>query len=178
MYGEEEQQPQLMGTPYQNPLNNYGSSIILMTNPENELHNMALALRGVILDGEGKEVQTGMRLMNEHGINSIVSQTRALVSQVTVMSNLSKYEIPNLMEFIGDTIAKDLMLNRVKYGIVNPAARDKIFYIALSCAFVCMKRGFEEGDRRFWKGSTQEITTRVDGQQKQGVISKLIGWGK
>ena len=36
---DEEQQPsQIRSSPFQSPMYNYGSSIIFLTNPENELH--------------------------------------------------------------------------------------------------------------------------------------------
>jgi len=33
---------------------------------------------------------------------------------------------------------------------------------------VTMKRSSEEGERRFWKGSVQEVHTRVENQAKKG----------
>ena len=181
---EEQQQQQIQQEPirtsaYQSPMYNYGSSIILMTDPSNDLYKMELSLRGMVLDSQGKPRRVGKPLMNDDGINSILSQTQAIVNQITIMGNLSPRDIPILIEFMGDTIIKDLMVNKLKYEITSLEARDKIHYIALATAFVCMKRAFEEGDRKFWKGSQQEITTRVEGQkQNQGIFSKVLGWAK
>ena len=96
------------------------------------------------------------------------------------MSNLNKDEIPMLMGFLGDTLARDLMINRVPYGIRTFASRDKIFFTALTTSFITMKRAYEEGDKRFWKGSVQEIQTTVSGGQKQkgGFWSALNPWSK
>ena len=164
---------------YQSPMQSYAGSIIMLTNPENALYRMELSLRGMVVDSEGNPNKLGEALMNDIGINSVISQTQAIVSQVTIMGNLNKQEIPMLIDFLGDTLIKDLMVNKLKYQIVSIEARDKIHYIALTSAFVTMKRAFEEGDRRFWKGSTQEITTRVEGQgQNKGVFSKILGWAK
>ena len=69
------------------------------------------------------------------------------------------------------TLAKDLMVNRYEYEIDSPSARDRIFFTALTTAFITMKRAFEEGDRRFWKGSVQEVKTTVDSpQRKKGLF--------
>jgi len=164
---------------FQSPMHGYGSSIILLTNPENELYKMELALRGMIMDKDGKPHSVGDPLMNDEGINSVMGQTQAIVNQITIMSNLTKYEVPMMIDFLGDTIAKDLMVNREKYHITNYAARDKIYFLTLSTAFITMKRAFEEGDKRFWKGATQEITTRVEGQQKKGnFFTQALGWGQ
>lgn len=160
--------PQVRTTPYNAPMHQYGSSIILMTNPENELYKMELTFRSMKLDGEGNPVSSGEPLMNDYGVSSVIGTVQALVNQVTVMSNLEKNDVPMLMDFIGDTLAKDLMCNRRAYDINSQSARDKIFFTALSTAFVTLKRAYEEGDRRFWKGSQQEITTRVDSIQPKG----------
>jgi hypothetical protein len=83
------------------------------------------------------------------------------------------------MDFLADTIAKDLMLNRYYYEIKNSSARDRIFYEVLATTFVCLRRAHGEGERKFWKGSQQEITTNIGGmQKKQGFLSKALGWGK
>jgi uncharacterized protein (DUF2236 family) len=90
------------------------------------------------------------------------------------MSNINKNEVPILMEFIGDTLARDLMINRHKYAITNHASMDKIFFTALATTFVTIKRGFEEGDKRFWKGSVQEIHSRIEeGNKKNNIFSAL-----
>ncbi len=100
------------------------------------------------------------------------------------MSNLNKQEVPILMDFIADTLARDLMVNRKKYNIRNAAARDKIYFIVLSTSFICMKRAFEEGEKRFWKGSQQEITTRIEGApgssggRGKGLLGSIFGWAR
>ena len=170
-------QTQTQQSPFTSPMNQYGSSIVLLTNPENELFKMELVLRSMVEQPDGKLRKIGDPLCNELGVNSIIGQTQALVSQVAVMSNFKKDHVPMLIDFLGDTLAKDLMVNKVEYGIDNPSARDKIYFQSLSTAFVCLMRAFEEGDRRFWKGSQQEVRTVVEGnQQKKGFLNSL--WPK
>jgi len=178
---EEHQQeaPQVRSSPYASPMHQFGSSILLLTNPENELYKMELTFRSMKLDKEGNAIQSGTPLMNDEGISSVLGVVRSLVSQVTVMSNLSKSEVPALMDFLGDTLAKDLMVNRVRYEIASTSVRDKVFFIALSSTFVTLKRAYEEGDKRFWKGSVQEIHSSVDGGQKRGgLLSSFNPWSK
>ena len=176
---DEQQVPQVRSSPYQSPMHNFGSSIILLTNPESELYKMELVWRSMYADKDGNVKSVGEPLMNDLGINSVLGQIQTIVSQVTVMSNLNKAEIPMLIDFLGDTLAKDLMMNRKSYDIKTPAARDKIYFTGLTGAFICMKRAFEEGDKRFWKGSQQEITTRVESSnpQRKG-FAKILGWGR
>jgi len=172
-------QAQVRASPYASPLHNFGSSIIVMTNPDDELYKMELTFRSMNLDTDGKPKQIGDPLMNDLGINSIIGIVQSVVNRVTVMSNLNKQEIPCLMDFLGDTLAKDLMMNRLKYDIRTLTARDKIFFTSLTAAFVTMKRAYEEGEKRFWKGSQQEITTRVESNnQKKSLMGSIMGWGK
>jgi len=174
---DENEQQNIKGTPYGNPMQQYGGSILLLTNPENELYKMELTFRSMSADKEGLPVTSGIPLMNDHGINSIIGTVQAIVNQITVMSNLNKMEVPMLMNFVGDTLARDLMINRVTYGIKNFASRDKIFFTSLATCFITLKRGFEEGDRRFWKGSQQEIHTTIENSNKKsGLMSSLNPW--
>jgi len=175
----QEGQPTVVkSTPYASPMYNYGSSIILLTNPSHELYKMELAFRSMVIGKDNKPVSTGDPLLNELGISSVIGQVQALVNQVTIMSNLKGHEIPAIIDFLGDTLAKDLMVNRTNYDINNASARDKIYFTALSTGFICMKRAYEGDDKRFWKGSQQEITNRVVGQEHNqgGVIKKFLGW--
>jgi len=177
---DQQQAPQIRSSPYMAPMHQYGSSIILLTNPENEIYKMELTFRNVKVDKEGNETPAGEPLMNDIGITSVVGSVQSIVNQVTVMSNLSKPNILMLIEFLGDTLAKDLMINRTVYDIKSVSSRDKIFFTALSTAFITMQRAYEEGDKRFWKGSVQEIHSRVEASnaKNKGILSSLNPWSK
>ncbi len=165
---------------YQSPMHLYGSAIITLTDPSTELHKMELTFRSARPDADGNPIQIpgSKPLMNDHGIMSVIGIAQSIVSQVTVMSNLNKHEVPIMMDFLGDTLAKDLMVNRLEYGITSVSARDKIYFTALATAFVTLKRAFEEGDKRFWKGSVQEIHTKAESSQKsRGLLSRFMPWG-
>ncbi len=166
--------------PYQSPINAFGSSIIFLTNPETELRRMELTFRSVIMDKDGKTETVGDPLMNELGINSVIGQVQSIVNRVTIMSSLDKHEVPMLIDFLGDTLAKDLMMNRLRYAIGASSSRDKIYFTALSNAFICMKRASAESisDKKFWKGSQQDVTHTLKSDKKDGGMSKVLGWGK
>lgn len=163
----------------QSPMYHYGSAIMYLTNPENELTKLEMTLRNAELDRDGNMVQIpGTEpLLNEYGIKKILGMLGAIVNQVTVMSNLDRGDIDALMEFLNRTLAKDLMINRKKYDIKDPASRTTIHFEALSTAFITMKRAHEEGlsDKKFWRGSVTEIHNKIEGADKRkgGVLSKL-----
>ena len=149
-------------------------SIMFLTNPENELAKMELSLRSMMVDSKGIARSVGKPLLNEIGICSVMSQVQSIVNQNQIMSNYEEKHVLVIVGFLADTLCLDLMMNTVNYDIQNISARDKIFFLALSTAFSTMMRSKDEGEKRFWKGSTQEITTRVEGmpsgKKKGGVL--------
>jgi hypothetical protein len=177
-YEYQDESAPIRAMPFLTPQSQYGSSIVQMTNPEGEIIKMELSLRNQILDDDGKPLPIGAPLLNDLGVSSVVGQVQAIISQTAIMSNFDKREVPMLVLFLADTLAKDLMINRIAYNIQTKAARDKIYYIACASAFICLKRGFEEGDRRFWRGTQQEIRNIVEGANQQGLLQKVFGWGK
>ena len=76
------------------------------------------------------------------------------------------------MDSLADTLAKDLMVNRYKYNIMNASARDKIYSEALHITYITLRRPYEQGDRKFWKNTQQEVHTVVQKpQEKKGIFS-------
>jgi len=177
----DEQQP-IKTSPYANPMYNYGSSINTLTDPSDELAQLEAMYRGKEITKEGDITDAGSPMMNGEGICSVMGQIRIIVGRNTIMSSLTrKNEIPMLIEFLADTLAKDLMMNRVTYQITSYAARDKIFFSALAKAFICMKRADEESisDKKFWRGSVQEIHSNVNtNARRPGIFSKMMGWNR
>ena len=157
----------------------YGSSIIYLTNPDGELRKAELTYRSQYEDANGKVHQMGEPLMNERGITSVIGQMQSLVNQVTIMSNLEEKEIQSLIMMFANTIIKDLMINRTRYDIKRMTDRNKIFSTAISTCYICMKRAYKEGDKRFWKGSVQELKTTVESSGKKGgILSSFNPWAK
>lgn len=176
---EEDEPRPIQSSPYASPLHNYAGSILLLTNPENELHKLELTFRNVIADEKGNIREVGHPLMNDEGVRSVLGQVQAIVSQVTVMSNLNERTRNALRNLLADTLAKDLMLNRLKYDIRNTSARDRIYMESISMAVITMNRAADEGERKFWKGSQQEIITHGQPiQGKQGLLTRALGWGR
>jgi len=161
-------------TPYQNPMSSYPGSIVLLTNPDDELRKLEYTLRSVYQDSEGKLIEYGQPLLNDLGVRSVIGMIQSVINQVTIMSNLTEKEIFSIKDSLANSLAKDLMVNTIKYDIRNRSAKDRIFDSAIRSAYICLKRAFQEGDRRFWKGSQQDIrTTVVSNNEKKGFLSGL-----
>ena len=164
--------PQVRTSPYASPMHQFGSAISTLTNPDNELYKLELTLRSMRPDGDGVLQKYGEPLMNEAGISNVLGQVQTFVNQDAVMSHLEEKQISSLMIFLGDTLAKDLMMNRETYGIKDVATRDKIYFITLGLSFVTLRRSFMQGERVFWGKSFQEINTRVETEGgKKGFFS-------
>ena len=178
-YEYDEPRPQVRSTPYASPMFNYAGSIITLTDTTEDIKKMELVFRNQRENSEGKMVSMGPSLMNDYGINSIIGMVQATVGRITIMSNLKEDEVNSLMMMLVDTLAKDLMLNKIKYEIEDNSVRERIVYEVVNRVFICLKRAVNEGDRRFWKGSQQDIRTTVvnDGARKRGgLFSRLNPW--
>jgi len=173
---EQNQYPQQL-TPFQSPLNNIGGAILTLTNPENDLYKLELTLRGMKLDQDGNPVQTGEPLMNDVGISDIVGLTQSVVSQMTVMNDFKESHINNMMMDFADTLIRDLMWKRKKWGVKEGNDRNRIVFVCRMSAWNIMMRANSGGDRRFWKGTQQDIrTTVVNESQGKSIFSKLNPW--
>ena len=162
------QVPDVRSVQYNTPMHNFQSAITTLTSPEDELYMMELELRSMSVDGEGNIKQMGDPLLNDTGIRSVLLQVRATMSRVAIMSNLNDKMVSELTLYMAESLAKDLMMNNTVYEIKNVSARTKIFRMVNTNVYIALKRAQDEGERKFWKGSQQEITTRIDGGGKQG----------
>ena len=159
----------------------HSSAIVSLTNPQKDLDNMEMTFRSSKIDKRGEMVRFGQPLLNEEGINAVRGQIQSIVSRLTILSNINKNEVENLMEYLADVLAQDLMIHRVKYGIKDGRSRTQVYVIALTTAFICLKRGFEEGDKKFWKGSVQEFksTSESVGQRgNSGLLGRFNPFGR
>jgi len=171
------EEEQIRPSMYQSPMYNY-PGILMLTNPENDLHKMELTFRNMVEDENGQLKSVGEPLMNDQGIRSVMGQVQSLANQISVMSNFSKDMIPVLMMNFGDTLIKDLMMNRVKYDIKNSTDRCIILNIANNYAYSTLLRGLEEGEKRFLGRAQQEIRNIVEQGKQKGAFSSILGWNK
>lgn len=160
--------PQVRSSPYMSPAQQIGAQgVLALTNPENEIYKMELVFRSMIIDEHGEPQKKGEPLLNDKGISAVIGTVQSVVSQITVMSNVNEREVNMLMMSLSDALIRELMVNRVNYEIRSLSTSSKILHIAKTSAFLCLKRGYMEGEKRFLKGSQQEIRTEVVGQQKR-----------
>lgn len=164
---------------YGSPVTLLGSAILKLTDTAKTLEMAELAFRSQRKNTRGQIMTVGEPLMNEEGINSVIGMINSLLNQVTVMSNINKTQVEAVLINFSDTLVKDLMVNRLKYGIRSVSARDKILTISSNVASMAVFRGYEEGDKRFLKGNVQEIHSHIESSQKsRGLLSRFNPFSK
>jgi hypothetical protein len=174
---EGEQIPQILN----HPNNPYGSSIVEMTDTDKQLYEIELTLRGYVLKDDGTIYSTGQALCNHEGVLRLVSQLRAWVSRLTIMSNVDEKEISKLIQYYNDTLILTLMMNRVNWEIGRRAyldqynrtrmrydstVRDDIVKMSMGLLYPCLKRAMNGDDKKFWKGSVFENLHKVENNNK------------
>lgn len=137
------------------------SSILQLTDPEDDLYKFELFLRSLKSLPNGETVSVGKPLLNNKGINSVMAAIESVVHHMNALSNFTADDILYLHETLKDNLILDLMVNSLDYD-VERQNRDLIVGNALRFAYTFMKRAFEEGDRRFWKGTTQEVLHKTE----------------
>jgi hypothetical protein len=161
------------------PMDRYGTSIIKLTDPSPEVRQLYLSLKGLEEQKDGQLNQMGDPLLNDIGVQSVLSQVRSIVSRINILSNYQQAEFEALViDQMLWCLDKDLMLNAKRYAITDPAGRDKISSMAVDTAYACAKRGVDGDDKRFWSKQSQEITMNQTNTQKgnQGFLQKMNPW--
>lgn len=196
----------------------FGNSVLELTNPDEEMFKMECALRGKSIDINGNLIDLKRPLMNDKGVVAVVGMVQSVVNKVTIMSNLNKTEVPNIMRFFVYGLIEDLLFNASNYEVgymkydkevevlmeveciggvmvipkkivqtnihIDKAACDKVLSIALITSYICAKRCFEEGERRFLSRTQHEYVNRMQVENQQGGsgmgswIGKMMGRNK
>ena len=120
----------------------------------------------------------GKPLANEKGINAIMGIVESIVNHTNTLGNFDK----NLMEFFFDTIKSDIvtdiMINREAYSI-DRKNRDLIVGDVMRFSVAFATRPFEEGDKKFWKGSVSEIHHKQEmTKPSSGFSMNPLNWGR
>lgn len=154
--------------------NIHAGAITQLTNPEESILLMEDALKGIKRVG-GKPIKVGDPLLNKDGINSVISQMRSLVNQVSILSFLEDSEIKMLVhDNFGRALIRDLMLNRVHYEINDPSARSKIVSMAQSVAYNTLKRALKGNDKNFWSKTTMNFNSNIHGGKEDGGLMSKV----
>lgn len=185
-YAEDAAQPEdnrrNAGMAYTSPIDRFGSQISVLTNPNDALYRFELYLRCLKEDEQGNFVKIGGKnwkpLMNDTGINDILMSMHSILNNMTPLSNIEEWEVGIIIEHLGWDLVDLLAFNRNKFEL-DEINRRAVFGSALRFCYIFLKRPFEEGDKKFFKGITQEIKSvqEIHQGRKSSVLNPL-SWGK
>lgn len=161
---------------YNSPQDRYGSAITTLTDPIADIEKFKLFLRSQAYDIDGQLVQIARPLMNEEGINAFMLIINSIVHQTGSMTNYSMQFLENLYDEIKADLITNLMTKRLQYEIDR---KDRFLITGSSIRFIMSfaLKSFEEGERKFWKGSSTEVTHREETNKSRGSLNPF-GWGK
>ena len=155
-----------------------------LTNPEEDIKEVELSLKGIEIDNRGKEIQKTKPLLNELGVANMIRFLRAMLSRVMFMSNLDEDQIRILTIELGETIMKDLIFHKKEYDCEDKEDRSTVIRILTYKAFESGMTALENGFRRFLKSGIIETTINTQGNPIKsggkggGLMSAMLGMGK
>ena len=192
--GQQQQQQQDSNFDYTTPVYNQNSndaSLVITTNPNKIMDR----IKHIFHREEWDEQQSkwirpkddnGVFLkpmINYKGMNSLILDCENIVNQNTIMSNLSDEEISRIVIELGDTMIDKLEMEADNFE-VQESDLNTILYSILNLAYISLKRGFMEGERRFLKTSvrsTEQVISRPPTsfeqpmqQQQRGIIGRFF----
>jgi len=136
------------------------ATLLMQTNPAGVLVEIEHQLRGEIYDSEDdKWIDKKSPLLNEKGINGVMSILKSIVNTNCILSNLSEKRIQLIIENVGKNIADLLLIEFEDYGVKKSNLSTIVFLCCNMCYFALM-RGYDEGERKFLK-TTQRSTEHI-----------------
>jgi hypothetical protein len=118
-------------------------------------------------DPNGNEVYKpeGKALMNEEGINSIMSLISARLSKVFIMSNFSESDINSMMIVFSYELIT-LMFNKYTAFEIDKAFLPSITNYVEDLVYATLKRALNEGERKFLGTTERRVESYTEGDNK------------
>jgi hypothetical protein len=167
---------------YQNSSSNEINSLLSeLTDPEKEIYEVEMSLKGLKINAEGKEERTTDALLNDKGVANMIRLMRAMLNRVTYVSNLDEEDIRALVIQLSYQIQDDLIMHKKEYNVKDTTDMTTIRTIISYKAFEAGMTAMENGFRRFLKQGIVETTINTQGNQMKtgkGGIGAMLGLGK
>jgi len=173
----------MMGrTAYQVSSNNEINSLLAeLTDPEKEIYEVELSLKGLEINEKGEKIRVTDPLLNDRGAANMIRLMRSMLNRVMFMSNLQEEDIRSLVIELSFQIQNDLIFHKVEYDIKDNTNMTTIRTIVSYKAFEAGMTALENGFRRFLKQGIVETTINTQGNQikaGKGGIGSILGFGK
>lgn len=121
-------------------------------------------------------VDSGMPLMNQRGIQSILGSLKLLLGPHTVQGNLDKDQYGALIEEINIYLARDIMVNRINWEVALddfPFIVDTLVWTIL----LFLSRTIEDKERASYGNTIRSVQTNTIGKKQSSGIGGWFGIG-
>lgn len=116
-----------------------------------------------------KIVQAGVPLMNQRGVQSIISSLRLLLGPHTVQGNIDRDQYESLIEEINIYLATDMMINRVKWH-VRVEDYPLMIDVLISTILLFISRTIDNKERESYANTVRSIESNTVGQGRKGIM--------
>lgn len=179
---EYQPQPSRNAAAYTSPLDRYGSQISVLTNPSDAIYQFELNLRCLKENDNGQLIKIGGKkwkpMMNDEGINKLLSCIRPIVNPMVPLSNIDDHEVGILMRQLGYNFVDAFAIHKEYYGLTTMTRR-MVFGETMAFCYLFLKRPYMEGDKKFFGKITQEIkSTQEIKRPSGGSVLNPLNWGK
>jgi len=152
-----------------------------LTDPEKEIYEVELSLKGLEINEDGKKERVTQPLLNDKGVANMIRLMRAMLNRVTYVSNLQEEDIRALVVQLAYAVQDDLIMHKKDYDIKDTTDMTTIRTIITYKAFEAGMSALDNGFRRFLKTGIVETTINTQGNQMKtgkGGIGSILGLGK
>lgn len=171
---------------YPNPYYQYAPnepsdlSLVEQTNPEEVVEKIEMTLRGKTFDkqkGEWILKQGAKPIINEFGVNSIMTDARPFINQISTLSNATIDQVSKITLLLADTLRLKIENNWKEFEI-DKSNLSTVKNAVTIPSFMTGLRALGEGERKFLKTSVRAIESYVtQGRPQQSSTSeKLKFW--
>jgi len=161
--------------------NDINSLLSELTNPEQDILEVEMSLKGQQYDEKNKIVNVHKPLLNDPGVANMIRLMRSMVSRVMFMSNLEDEDIRAMTIELSYQIQDDLIMHKKEYEIRDVTDMTTIRTIVSYKAFEAGMSALENGFRRFLKSGIIETTVNTQGNPMKtgkGGLGSILGLGK
>jgi hypothetical protein len=146
--------------------------------PRDILEEIEHKLKGEIVmgvDAEGNDIygKKGEPLMNDEGINAIITLISARISKVIILSNLTEEDISKIMIAFSNELIS-LFFMKYKEFQIDEAYMSSITNYIEDIVYATLNRALKGGERDFLKTTERRIESYSDKPEQKG-MSNMFG---
>lgn len=109
----------------------------------------------------------GRPLINDKGINSVVTILKSHLTKIFVLSDFEEEDVRNITISVGENIIDELYFNWEEYEVPSPSAASMIVNIITHTVYATLRKGYLGNYLKFLKTAQRitEVQTFSEGQK-------------